>query len=205
MPAWPPAWIIEDVTSWGIMYGCDPTHFCPGEAFLRADMAVSLEFMVHGATFVPPEAEGLFADATGEYAEYACWAEALHDDEITAGCSKTPPLYCPGNNLTRAQMAIFLVKTRCLMVGDDGYCTPDFTALPACNPSNPPFSDVPCGSLGERHIAAITDLGITAGCGGGNFCPNRNITRAETAVFLIKTVESTGCATELTPPINIEN
>jgi hypothetical protein len=29
---------------------------------------------------------------------------------ITSGCSASPPLYCPGQLVTRAQMAAFLVK-----------------------------------------------------------------------------------------------
>jgi hypothetical protein len=29
---------------------------------------------------------------------------------ITSGCSVSPPLYCPGNSVTREQMAAFLVK-----------------------------------------------------------------------------------------------
>jgi hypothetical protein len=30
--------------------------------------------------------------------------------DITAGCSTNPPLYCPGQSVTREQMAAFLVK-----------------------------------------------------------------------------------------------
>jgi len=36
--------------------------------------------------------------------------EALHASGITAGCSAAPPLYCPDNPVTRAQMAVFLAK-----------------------------------------------------------------------------------------------
>jgi len=48
------------------------------------------------------------------------------------------------------------------------------------------FADVPVGAFGFRHIEALADSGITAGCGGGNFCPNNTLTRAEMAVFLAK-------------------
>ena len=30
------------------------------------------------------------------------------------------------------------------------------------------------------------ELGITSGCGNGNFCPNDSVTRAQMAVFIIK-------------------
>jgi hypothetical protein len=48
------------------------------------------------------------------------------------------------------------------------------------------FADVPVGSFGFQHIEALADSGITAGCGGGNFCPDGYLTRAQMAVFLAK-------------------
>jgi hypothetical protein len=30
---------------------------------------------------------------------------------VTGGCSVSPPLYCPGQATTRAQMAVFLAST----------------------------------------------------------------------------------------------
>jgi len=53
-------------------------------------------------------------------------------------------------------------------------------------PPTATFSDVPVGSFGFRHIEALVASGITAGCGGSNFCPTNTITRAEMAVFLAK-------------------
>ena len=48
------------------------------------------------------------------------------------------------------------------------------------------FNDVPVGSFGFQHIEALAASGITAGCGGGAFCPNNTLTRAEMAIFLAK-------------------
>ena len=48
------------------------------------------------------------------------------------------------------------------------------------------FGDVPVGAFGFQHIEALAASGITAGCGGGNFCPNDQLTRAQMAVFLAK-------------------
>jgi len=53
-------------------------------------------------------------------------------------------------------------------------------------PASATFSDVPVGSFGFQHIEALVDSGITAGCGGGNFCPGNTLTRAEMAIFLAK-------------------
>ena len=53
-------------------------------------------------------------------------------------------------------------------------------------PATATFADVPVGAFGFRHIEALAASGITAGCGGGNFCPDNTLTRAEMAVFLAK-------------------
>jgi len=53
-------------------------------------------------------------------------------------------------------------------------------------PATATFADVPVGSFGFQHIEALADSGITAGCGGGNFCPDAPLTRAQMAVFLAK-------------------
>ena len=53
-------------------------------------------------------------------------------------------------------------------------------------PASATFTDVPVGSFGFKHIEALAASGITAGCGGGQFCPNNTLTRAEMAIFLAK-------------------
>jgi len=53
-------------------------------------------------------------------------------------------------------------------------------------PGTATFNDVPIGSFGFQHIEALAASGITAGCGGGNFCPNSTLTRVEMAIFLAK-------------------
>ena len=51
-------------------------------------------------------------------------------------------------------------------------------------PATATFNDVPTGHWAFRYVEALSSSGITAGCGGGNFCPDSTITRAEMAVFL---------------------
>lgn len=51
-------------------------------------------------------------------------------------------------------------------------------------PAMATFSDVPVGAFAFQHIEALAASGITAGCGGGMFCPNATLTRAQMAVFL---------------------
>jgi hypothetical protein len=46
---------------------------------------------------------------------------------------------------------------------------------------------VPCSSPFAIWVNEIASRGITAGCGGGNFCPTDPVTREQMAVFLTAT------------------
>ena len=48
------------------------------------------------------------------------------------------------------------------------------------------FNDVPTSDPAFRFIEALVASGITAGCGGGNYCPDAPVTRRQVAVFLAK-------------------
>jgi len=48
------------------------------------------------------------------------------------------------------------------------------------------FNDVPTSHPQFQFIQALVDAGITAGCGGGNYCPDNTLTRGQMAVFLAK-------------------
>ncbi len=53
-------------------------------------------------------------------------------------------------------------------------------------PATATFLDVPTSYIYFRHIEALAASGITAGCGGGNYCPTNPVTRGEMAVFFAK-------------------
>jgi hypothetical protein len=48
----------------------------------------------------------------------------------------------------------------------------------------PTFSDVPITDPAFRYVEAVAAAGITAGCGGGLFCPDSSVTRRQMAIFL---------------------
>jgi hypothetical protein len=48
------------------------------------------------------------------------------------------------------------------------------------------FGDVPTSNAFFQFIEALAASGISAGCGGGNFCPDAPVTRAQMAAFLSK-------------------
>ena len=53
-------------------------------------------------------------------------------------------------------------------------------------PVTPSFADVPKTDAAYQFIEAVYASGITAGCGGGKFCPDAPLTRRQMAVFLAK-------------------
>jgi len=105
-------------------------------------------------------------------AVYFAAVEAIFREGITSGCQQDPPLFCPNSPLTRAQMAVFLVRA----MGQSPLDSP-----------TPTFADVPRTNPAYGYIERIAQLGITGGCQVRPvrlFCPTRSLTRQEMAVFL---------------------
>jgi hypothetical protein len=50
------------------------------------------------------------------------------------------------------------------------------------------FTDVPTNHWAFQYIEALRASGITGGCGGGAYCPDNPVTRAQMAVFLAKSL-----------------
>ncbi len=99
---------IEAMAAEGITGGCGGGNFCPLNPVRRDQMAVFLLKGEHGSTFVPPPCTGAFADVPCP-STYANWVEQLKAENVTGGCGGSN--YCPSNNNTRGQMAVFIVKT----------------------------------------------------------------------------------------------
>ena len=73
-------------------------------------MATFLLRVVHGGGYLPPAATGtIFADVPISH-PFAAWIEQLAREGITAGCATSPARYCPETRVTRAQVAVFLVR-----------------------------------------------------------------------------------------------
>ncbi len=171
---WAATW-IERLYRSGITSGCGVGRYCPNTPVTRAQMAVFLERGIHGADYEPPAVEhSSFGDVGDEYWAKD-WIEALYNDGITSGCGEGN--YCPGAPVTRAQMAVFLLRAK---HGAD-------YEPPAVEHSR--FNDVPDTSWAKDWIEELAAEGITSGCGGGNYCPNSPVTRAQMAVFLVRTFE----------------
>jgi hypothetical protein len=165
--------LIETLAASGITSGCGDNNYCPEDMVSRAQMAVFLERGIHGSDFVPPSASGnVFLDVAAE--DFAAgWVEQLYADGITAGCGDGN--YCPDDSVTRAQMAVFLLRAK---------YGADYIPPPA---SGEQFLDVDSSYWAVSWIEQLAAEGITSGCGDGNFCPEQPVTRAQMAVFLVNT------------------
>jgi len=53
-------------------------------------------------------------------------------------------------------------------------------------PGSATFTDVPTDHPFFQFVEALARSGITGGCGGGKFCPDKPLTRGQMAVFLAK-------------------
>ena len=170
---------IETLFHNEITGGCGGGDYCPSNPVTRAQMAVFLLKSEHGAGYLPPACAGVFGDVACPSA-FADWIEQLYKEGITGGCGGGD--YCPSNPVTRAQMAVFLLKA------EHG----STYAPPTCHGV---FGDVPCPSQFADWIEQLAAEGVTGGCGGGDYCPTNPNTRGQMAVFLTKTF-----GLELYPP-----
>jgi hypothetical protein len=109
-------------------------------------------------------------------ATYFNYIYLMHTFGITAGCSASPPLYCPDTPVTRAQMAVFIVAALNRALGTGLTYSP-----------NPYFEDVPPSSGYFPFVQRIKELGITAGCSTtpALYCPDTSIPHEQMAVFMV--------------------
>ena len=114
-----------------------------------------------------PDGRGPFADVDGSIHEMDI--AALHAAGITSGCAEW--LFCPDDDVTRAQMAAFLNRA---------------LELPPAESAT--FDDTSESRFAE-DIAAIAAADITVGCRAGEYCPDEPVTRGQMASLLVRALE----------------
>jgi len=163
---------IQTVGRDGITSGCGNGNYCPEVGVTRAQMAVFLLKSKYGSAYAPPAATGTVFSDVSRNAFAAAWIEELASEGITAGCGGGK--YCPDMIVTRAQMAVFLLRAE---HGAD-YVPPPPTGV---------FTDLALDDPFTPWIEELAAEGVTAGCGGGKYCPNDPNLRDQMAVFLVRT------------------
>jgi len=166
---------VERLANSTITAGCGAGNYCPFNEVVRAQMAIFLLRGKHcGSSYTPPAV----GDSTGFgdvplSASYAPWVKQLAAEGVTAGCGGGN--FCPLQVVNRAQMAIFLLRAK----HGSTYSPPAVGATTG-------FGDVPLDASYAAWVKQLAAEGITAGCGGGNFCPLQNVNRAQMATFLVR-------------------
>lgn len=165
---------IEKIANAGVTSGCGGGNYCPDMTVTREQMAVFLLVSKLGAGFQPTACTTpMFGDVPCSH-PFAAWINELARRNITGGCGGGN--YCPGQSVSREQMAVLLLRAK-----DE-----DFSPI-AC--TTPPFNDVPCSSPFSPWIAELSRRGIAGGCSLGLYCPTSPVTRAQMAVFLATTFD----------------
>ena len=160
------AWMFQE----GITVGCasEPPRYCPGDPVTRAQMA---SFLARALDLETPEQRAGFADVEPS-GVHAGAIEALYGARITVGCGSEPLRYCPGDPVTRAQMASFLARALDLEAPEQ----------------RAGFDDVEPSGVHAEAIEALYGARITVGCASEplRYCPDRPVTRAQMAAFLYR-------------------
>lgn len=161
------AW--EEITK-----GCNPptnTNFCPDDNVTRGQMAA---FLVRALGYSDDGGGGLFADTVGH--TFGPAIDKLATAGVTKGCN--PPSntnFCPDDNVTRGQMAAFLVR-----------------ALGYVDNGGGDLFDDDDGHTFEGAIDKLGTAGVTKGCNppaNTSFCPDDLVTRGQMAAFLRRALD----------------
>ena len=157
---------INILSANGITVGCAPDFYCPDEVVTRQQMAA---FIIRAlGEFNPPAPLAQrFDDVPPENIFYG-FIEEMAVRQITQGCGGNN--YCPQSPVLREQMAAFIIRA----LGEQAPPTPATQRFADVDPTNPFYN----------YIDRMAELGITFGCGNGNYCPGDGVTRGQMAAFL---------------------
>jgi uncharacterized repeat protein (TIGR03803 family) len=167
---------IERMVRFHVAVGYGTGFFGRDDPVTRSQMAPFLLKGSFGPVFTPPPCNPfLFSDVDCSN-PFAGWIAELYYEGITAGCQTNPLAYCPDAIVTRATMAVLLLKA----LHGSAYQPPACTGL---------FEDVSCqGGFAADWIEQLYNEGITAGCNASplRFCPDAPVSRGEMAVFIVR-------------------
>lgn len=160
---------IEAIAEAGITKGCNPPandRYCPKDPVTRGQMAA----FFRRAMDIRTASTDTFDD--DDDSEFESDIDAIAGAGVTVGCD--PPAnrnYCPNDDVSRGQMAAFIVRALDL------------------EPSRVDHFGDDDGSVFEADIDALAAAGITRGCdppANSRFCTDQRVTREEMASFLFR-------------------
>lgn len=168
---------VQSIYDAGITTGCSTDAssglkaFCPDQPVTRGEMAIFLLKSIGHIGDLPTSHQGYFTDVhAGQW--FAPYVEHLYEHGMTTGCNTFPRMFCPTANVSRAEMAVFILRA----LGEAEH-------LPGYNGY---FADVSETAWFRGYVEHFFEHGITTGCAitPRRYCPSAPVTRREMAVFL---------------------
>jgi len=127
-----------------------------------------------------------FTDVPTSQLFYRAIESVLHAG-ITTGCTATT--YCPGDQVTRSQMSLFLARgvaansvaipTSGVVGGQPYNCVAGGHSL---------FTDVTPTDIFCKSVHYLASQNVTSGCSPTAYCPTPNVTRLEMSAFVARAV-----------------
>jgi len=157
--------LYESGITTGYDYGVIKLYY-PSQNVQRSQMAAFIVRARFGESFtynLTPH----FTDIPDSHWAFK-YIQKMYDEGITTGYSDGT--YRPSENVTRAQMATFIIKA---LFGDSFSYTLDEY-----------FSDIPDTHWAFKYIQKMYDEGITTGYSDGTYRPAQYVSRAQMATFI---------------------
>ena len=150
-----------------------PPEFCSDQPLKRWQMAVWIVRLVDGADPVPTAEGSRFVDVDEKHS-WQPHVDRLSELGITGGCGKAPLRFCPDENVSREQMATFLLRT--------------FDELPEADTAG--FEDVATANVHADAINRLYAAKITGGCSVEPllYCPQGEVKKDQGASFLYRAI-----------------
>jgi len=163
---------IDCMAWWSVAGGVAPNAFAPAGQVSRAQMASFVAREIEASGFVLPPAGDYFGDDAGSVHEARI--NQLAAVGVVGGVA--PGTFRPGDLVSRAQMATFLVRAHDLVAATDLAATGNRFADDA-------------GNVHEANIDKAAGAGLAGGTSGGGFSPSAAVSRAQLTSFLARNLD----------------
>jgi hypothetical protein len=194
---------VERILHTGVTTGCTPTSYCPDLNVFRLQMAVFIarsqaggdgNIPVSGSAQGNPYncvfgGQSQFTDIAPDN-PFCRHVHYLFSTGVTTGCVTTPPRqYCPNDNVSRGQMALFIARA---VAGSDAAVPVTYGPDPvtgrsySCNGGTPNlhFTDIATSDIFCRHVHYLWAKDVISGFPDGSFGPSLLVNRGAMAKFL---------------------
>ncbi len=160
---------IKKAAQSGIVIGYENGTFKPNSIVTRA------EFVVMLMKALKPQEEAVRPTFT-DSAKIGTWAQQAVGQAVQLGIVKGYPdgSFRPDAEITRAEMAVMIIKALALELGDN-----TVTSF---------VDDAEIPGWAKGQVAVLKNLGLISGKGNNEFAPNDKATRAEAVTILLKMI-----------------